>query len=604
LSYALLALWVMRNLWTDPSGRILAGNRSDHSLFLFLVEHGDRVVFHGASLLHSDRLNAPVGVNMMANTSVLALSLPMAPITHVFGAAVTVALLLTAGLAGTALAWQWWLCRGLKLGPAASWIGGLWGGFAPGWLSHASGHVNFVCGFVMPFIVDQVMRLRLAGRVWRGGITLGLLLVTQVFINEEMLLIAAIALAVFVVAFAVMNIRAVREWGLRFVAGAAVAALVAGVLLAYPLWYQFAGPGHYHGQPFPLDRFATSLGSLVALPRESVFGSFATAARLSASPTEDTIFWGPAACVMIIVAVVMVRRSVAARAAAIAALILLLMSFGSHIRTTERPGGPASPLGWTMHVPMLDLVTTPRYGLAATAIAGVLLALAADKALRRTAPPERLVAPGDAGSPQARQPTAPRPVHRARQVKVLFGAGLALALIPLFPRPVPTVQAPPVPAFFARAMWHPYLRGTDRTVVIVPLPNHATGTEAMRLAASSGSAFPMAAGYFMGPKDPPRDTTGAWASPPRFTTTLINEIRTTGDKPTITLARRAAIDGDLHYWKAAIVVLLPDAPHRSALRRFFTAVLGAPATVGGVTLWRTPEVRVPGAGSAASAQRS
>jgi hypothetical protein len=596
LSYLLLGVWVMRGLWGSPSGRILSANRGDHAFFLFVMAHGERVVYHGAALFHSDRLNVPAGVNMMANTSVLALSIPFAPVTHLFGPGMTLVLLLTLGLSGSALAWYWFLRRRMGLGRAAAWIGGLWGGFAPGWLSHASSHVNFVCAFVLPFIVDQVLRLRLPGRVWRGGVALGLLIVLQAFISEEMLLLTAISLAFFLIAYAVLDVRRVRACAARFGAGGAIAALVSGSLLSFPLYYQFFGPGHYRGQPFALDRFATSLGSLAALPRESMFGSAAVAARYSASATEDTVFWGPAACLMIIVSVVVLWRSVAARAAAVSALLLLVMSFGSHFRTGRRPGGVASPLAWTMHVPLLDLVTTPRYALAPTAIGGVLLAWAADKASRRRPRRESVGAPGR--TDREPEPRLARPLgifrllaRRAFSPRVLFAAGVILALVPLFPRPVPTMDAPPPPAFFSHGMWRPFLRGTDQSIVIVPLPGRTTGREAMRLAALSNSAFPTPGGYFMGPKNPPRDTSAAWSPPPRYMSALLDTVVTTGRMPPpMTRASRAEIIGDLRYWNAALVVLLPDAPHRATLGRLLTAVLGTPAVVGGVTLWDTRQL--------------
>jgi hypothetical protein len=605
LSYLLLGFWVMRGLWASPSGRTLSGNRGDHAFFLFVMANGERVVYHGAALLHSDRLNVPVGVNMMANTSVLALSLPFAPVTHLFGPGATLALLLTLGLSGSALAWYWFLRRRMELGRAAAWTGGLWGGFAPGWLSHASSHVNFVCAFVLPFIVDQVLRLRSPGRVWRGGVTLGLLIVVQAFISEELLLLTAISLAFFIIAYVAMDFRTAREYAARFAAGGAIAALVAGALLSFPLHYQFFGPGHYRGQPFVLDRFATSLGSLVALPRESVFGSAATAARFSASATEDTVFWGPAACLMIIVSIVVLWRSAAARPAALSALVLLVMSFGSHFRVNSRPGGVASPLAWTMHVPLLNLVTTPRYALAPTAIVGVLLAWAADKAFRRGRWRENAEAPARPDNERE-----PRPARAARLLRLLasrvcsprmlFAAGVILALVPLFPRPVPTTGAASPPAFFSQAMWRPYLRGTDRSVVIVPLPNRNSGRQAMRLAALSNSAFPMPDGYFMGPKDPPRTITGSWTAPPRYTSTLLGAVTTKGQAPhTMTRADRAQIAGDLRYWNAGIVVLLPDAPHRATLERVLTQALGPHVTVGGVKLWDVRRLN-PGSGSPAS----
>ena len=113
LSYLVLSLFVLCRLWISPNGRVLSANDDDHDFFLVLIAHGERVMFHGANPFVSDRLNVPDGVNMMANTSVLALSLPFAPVTHWFGAGVTVAVLLTLGLSGTATAWYWVLSRHL-----------------------------------------------------------------------------------------------------------------------------------------------------------------------------------------------------------------------------------------------------------------------------------------------------------------------------------------------------------------------------------------------------------------------------------------------------------------------------------------------------------
>src|SRR3954453_13806926 len=138
-----------------------------------MLAHGERVLFHGADPFFSDRLNAPAGANMMANTSVLALSLPTAPVTHFLGVGVTAALLLPPGLAGTATAWYWVLSRHLVRSRGAAWVGGLWCGFAPTMVSHANGHVNFVNAWLIPFIVLQVIRLREPGRAVRGGLTLG-----------------------------------------------------------------------------------------------------------------------------------------------------------------------------------------------------------------------------------------------------------------------------------------------------------------------------------------------------------------------------------------------------------------------------------------------
>jgi hypothetical protein len=559
LGYLLLALWILRDLWADPAGQWLH-NPLDQGFFQAMMAHGERVVFQGDAPFHTTRLNAPVGVNLMANTSMLAVSIPLAPITHLLGPAVTVAVVTTLALAGTAAAWWWLLSRHLVESRTAAWIGGLWAGFAPGFVAHANGQPNLASGYVVPFIVWQVIRLREPGRIGRGGALLGVLIAVMVFVNEEFLLILAIALGLLAVLYAVFARPPVRA----FLAGLAVAALVAGALLAYPLYVQFFGPGHYHGVPFRLDQYATPLGSIAAFPRNSLAGDDALARRLSGgSVLEDATFWGPGICVMVVVAMVVLRRSAAAWALTLTGLILLVMSFGAQLRLTQKTSIGPAPLGFTLHVPLLDLVTTPRYALATTTIIGVLLALAADR--------------------------IGRPAHLGH---VLFWAGMAVALIPLFPLPLRTSPAPTVPAFFAQGMWKSYVRG-DRSIVIVPLPAMVTGRDGMRIAALSHLDFPIPRGYFLGPADPPGNNRGTWFPKTRFTVELLEQVRRTGHVPQLSPDRRRTVLADLRYWRAGIVVVLPDAPNRVPLRRVVTQVLGEPMPVGGVFVWRMPSVMGP-----------
>ena len=51
LNYVVLAVVVMIQLWRDPNGRVLAGNKDDHGFFMYVFAHGERVLFHGANPL-------------------------------------------------------------------------------------------------------------------------------------------------------------------------------------------------------------------------------------------------------------------------------------------------------------------------------------------------------------------------------------------------------------------------------------------------------------------------------------------------------------------------------------------------------------------------
>ncbi|MGK5684483.1 hypothetical protein [Actinoplanes sp. URMC 104] len=563
LSYAVLAVLVLVQLWRDPNGRVLASNDDDHGIFLFMLAHAERVVFDGANPFFTDRLNVPDGVNMMANTSLLALGLPLAPVTHFLGGGVTAALILTLGLAGTAYAWYWVLSRHLVTSRLAAWIGGLWCGFCPAMISHANGHLNFVSQYVLPFIVWQALRLREPGRARRGGVILGLLITVQVFINEESLLFTALALGVFVLAYAAMAPQQARRDARHLLAGLGVAAGVSAVLLAYPLWHQFFGKGHYHGQPFAPDQYATDLASIVGFARQSLAGNAELTRRMSVSGTEDNTFFGPVGFVLIVASVVVLWRSVAARAAAVAAFVLLIASLGPTLKVFGHDTGIPMPFRLVSHVPIIDLVSVTRFAIVPATIAGVLLALATDRARGFGA--------------------------RGRR---LWQVGLVLALVPLFPKPLPIVGGEPLPLFLTQGTYKPYVAG-DRTLVTVPLPDVTTGRTGQRWATLLNFDYPTPRGYFMGPADPPADDTGSWSAPPRFTSELLWRVREYGLRPKLTDADRERIKADLVFWRAGVVVLVPGGRNPGPLFDTLTSALGPSQLVGGVRIWDVRYLPVP-----------
>ena len=403
-------------------------------------------------------------------------------------------------------------------------------------------------------------------RTWRGGVVLGLLVVLQVFINEELLLFTALTLVVFVTAYAIMTPRVALREARHLLPGLGVAVLVAGTLLAYPLWCQFTRSGSYHGQPFPTDKYVTDLAALVAFARQSLAGNGALTRQLSVSATEDDTFFGPFGVVMIVVAVVVLWRSVAARAAAIAGLALLLASFGTRLRVGGHVTDVPLPFGLISHLPVIDLVSVTRFAMVTATVAGVLLALATDRV---------------------------RDWPRKRQVA--FRIGLVLALVPLAPKPLPIVGADPLPPFLTQGVWRQYVTA-DRTLVPVPLPEVTTGRVGMRWAALSGLEFRVPRGYFMGPNNPPQDRTGSWMAPRRFTATMLRGVVTSGKRPVVTDGVRARIRADLTYWRAAVVVLVPDSEHGDVLLSMLTDALGPPQLIGGVQMWDVRSLPVPSKG--------
>jgi hypothetical protein len=96
-------------------------------------------------------MNAPDGVNLMANTG-LGLTVPLIPVTVLFGPAVAFTVMLTGGLTATAWAWYHVLSRHIVGFWPAAVVGGLFAGFAPSMINHVNGHPNLVSQFLIPFI--------------------------------------------------------------------------------------------------------------------------------------------------------------------------------------------------------------------------------------------------------------------------------------------------------------------------------------------------------------------------------------------------------------------------------------------------------------------
>jgi len=110
VTFVAVALYVTSSLWLNPDHGS-ATDPQDQAFFEWMLAHGARVISDGAYPFFSDRMNYPDGVNMMANTSVLAVSLPLAPVTLLFGPHVAFNVFLTLALSLTGISWYFVLSR-------------------------------------------------------------------------------------------------------------------------------------------------------------------------------------------------------------------------------------------------------------------------------------------------------------------------------------------------------------------------------------------------------------------------------------------------------------------------------------------------------------
>jgi hypothetical protein len=548
-SFVAAAFALTSALWADPARGVL--NEQDQAFFEWMLAYGARVVTDGVNPFFSNQMNYPDGLNMMANTSVLALSLPLTPLTLTVGPHATFTIVLTAVMIVTASTWYLFLSRGLHLARSAAWVGALFCAFAPGMVAHANGHPNIVGQFLVPVIIWRVLALHRDGRWLRNGLLLALPIVVQAFVNLEILFMLAVALGLFTAVMAVLRPDLRRSWR-PFLAGLAVAAGASLVVLAYPIWYHFTGPQTYHGLSDGVRQFGTDLAAYPAFARQSLAGDAATAQRLAQNASEENAFLGWPLLILLTVIVGALIRQARVVALAAVAVVLAAFSLGPRITIDGRATGLPSVWQQLNDLPVLNAIVPTRWALAVVPVVGLLLAIGLDAA------------------------------RRAPRRPVWFGALLAygVALLPLIPTPLPTRELTPAPAFVTSGAWRDYTAG-GRSIVFVPTPN-AADPAPLRWAAQTGTELRFTHGYFLGPN--PQTGKSAFQAPGRTTTAYLNQARRMKAGP-VTPRLQALVRDDLRYWNAGAVVLLPDryaGRYRAALTRLYGF---EPREVGGVWVW-------------------
>jgi hypothetical protein len=553
--YLALALWVTSGLWRHIGELALVNGGSDVHFFEWALVHATRIFTHGENPLFTPQLNAPNGVNMIANTGLLGLTVPLVPVTLLFGPAVAFTVLLTGGLTATAWAWYHVLSRHIVGFWPAALVGGLFAGFAPGMVDQVNGHPDLVNQFLIPFIVWRAISLRSV----RDGVVLGLLVTWQAFLNEELLFQTGLAVAIFVVVYAVFRPAEVRARVKPFVAGLGAAVLTAGALLAYPLWFQFFGPQSYRGLPEIVLGYGTDVRAFAAFSQSSLVRHGASHSSYGGPPEENTFFGAPLLIATGVIVVWLWRRHVAVRALAVVALVFTVLSLGRTVRVGGHTVLQHGPMSLLDHLQLFDSVVPTRFGLALIPVIAILLAFSV------------------------------RAAATASGAWLRYGWTLVLvaALLPIAPWPVPAERAAPVPGFFTSGQWRQYVPG-DESVFAVDSVFWVGSFTTMNWDNATGQEYRMVGGYFLGPFP---GGSGNYGPPLRPTAELLINIVQYGASTRITAAQRAAFRADVRYWHAAIVVLSPAAPHYDQLRNVLDQLTGLlPRQVPGALLWdfRTP----------------
>ncbi|GIJ20319.1 glycosyl transferase [Micromonospora lutea] len=543
--FLLTALWVTSQIWMDPAGRVASLYSSDPAQVQFFLAHSVRVVLHGEFPFFTEQFNYPDGVNLMANTAILALGIPMVPVTLLFGPAVTFVLLVTLGLAGTASAWYFVLSRHVVNNRLAAVVGGWLCGFSPAMLSHASWHPNIISQFLLPFIVWRVMVITRSTRPYRDGALLALLVTAQAFINEEILLFTAMGCGIFLIAVLAQRPELWSAAWRPLAKALVTCTVIAGSLLAYPLYIQFAGPMAYHGLSDAVRDYGNDIAAYFAPGSPTLGGNQRANVNLAPNYSEENAFFGWSLALIAVGIVLWLRREVLVRALAATAAFYTILSLGERITWWDREL-VVGPWEWLVRLPLLDAVVPTRFGMITTVVVAILLALAIER-------------------------TSTLSMDR-RTVRTLTVAGLVLALLPITPMPLPMTSRPPVPDFITSDRWRAYV-GPDQTLVPIPVPSMGN-THGMRWAASTNLDFKIPGGYFLAPRNGNTGDPGRFGGRPSGIGKLLEEVATTGRTPELDDRQRRRSLDELRHWRAAVLVLPVRQPHSEPLRQTVEQLVG------------------------------
>ena len=555
--YLALAMSLTVSLWTSPHRRVLAFlGGADPILAQWWLAHAAHAVAHRENPFFTTDLNAPMGVDLAGNASFIGVGIPLAPLTWLFGADVTSCVVIIGNFTLTGLAWYWLFSRPLRLNRIAAMVGGLFCAFAPPLVATAAaGEQHVTAGFVIPFIVWRFVRVATAGRPARDGLHLGLLIVWQALIGEEMLLLTAIALGVFAVAYLVQRPRQVRAMAPALASGLPIAVAVAVVLLAVPLWYQFAGPQHFNGNPIDPQGFHERLIDYAGFPAPTPFWSAAAAGRLAV----QTPYLGLPLMLVLLAFSWPLRRNLMFRTAVTVLAMMLLFSLGTDITLNHHSLGIPGPWLLVAHLPVFRWAIPTRIGLMVIPPTGCAIAFIVNRALVRWRAGARLV-----------------------PVTALATTVLAL-LVTLTHTPLATITWAPTPQFVTTGTWRKFVP-PGRSLVTVPAPS-LPSFDGMRWAVATNGDITLPGGYFLGPNPEDNGKTTLFGTAYRWSTRTWIDVLQTGKVRQASPGDRNRLLADLRFWKASVVVLVPSAAHADALRASVEQLLGPPQRVDDVWLW-------------------
>jgi hypothetical protein len=556
--FALVSLAIFLPADLHPTSVFVGATTADNSQHVWFLRWLPYALASHTNPLFTTSLIEPAGVNLMWNTSIPLPALLLSPLTLLAGPVASFDLAVTLGVALSAwcmyLAASRWVRR-----RAAAVLAGAAYGFSPFLFDQSyTGHSNMVIAVVPPLmlmVLDTILvRQDVAPR--RSGLLLGLLLIVQFFITEELVASEAVMAAVGIACLAVIHRGQIASRWRGAMSSFGWALAVFTPVAAYPVWFQFFGPQVPRQLVADRNFFVTDLLNIV-LPStaQGVEPSFAR--DIAAHYAGNSGEWGGYIGIPMLAVVVWTAwrhwdRPLVRFLCGVAGGALLL-SLGSTLHVGGVDSHVPLPAAVLAHLPVLDNLLPARFAVYVALSTALLFGLFVDQL------------------PSGRRGT-----------RILITATVLVAATFVPPLPFPT-RAAVTPAYFTDAS-SPFPSGS--ALLVVPFSHDFYSTQAMLWQAEAGISFSMPEGYIINPQ--PSGVAGQ-GPPPSVTGSTLAAIAggsSSGVPPPPDTRRQ--ILSELRRWHIAGVVLGPMDQHGAEMRAFLTDLLGSqPQDRDGVAVWAT-----------------
>ena len=375
LLFLLAAAYNYSHFLGDPRHGLIGG--ADGVAYAWYLEWVHQGIVHGHNPFVSAALNAPTGVNLMWNTSIILLGFAAFPVVAAIGPFITAGIMFTLApfLSATS---AYFVFRRMTGGVVGSALGAALFGFSPFFIGHW-GHLNLILAPALPLLLLVCHNLFVTQTrpPVQIGIVLGLLVGLQFLLSEELVVLAIAAAIPMVILLAVLNPHAVRGRIRHAASALGIGALVALVLTIVPLSYQLFGPQ-------ALTNGVTSSQSkadIASLVRPSLLQHFASRAdrranlHFPANGAENTAFlgWPLIIACLLLCAWLIVHRDRFGIWWLLSTAAVVSLSFGTIVQLNGHVIGHGP---WSLYriVPFLNGTQVVRFSLITALLIGFLIA--------------------------------------------------------------------------------------------------------------------------------------------------------------------------------------------------------------------------------------